>query len=107
MKHGSVFPSPSGLNRNDALAARGSGDASSQNVGVTPSSREKPGAPFGLAAGSGDEASPSPAATGASQLLVPQLRFSTASFRLKSLQKKYSNVFSSSVQERSILEPGG
>jgi hypothetical protein len=52
-------------------------------VGATPSSREKTGARFGWAAGSGDEASPTPAATGAPQLLAPQLRFSTASFRLK------------------------
>jgi hypothetical protein len=71
------------LSRNDAVAATGSCDASSQNVSATPSSREKTGARFGLAAGSGDEASPTPSATGASQLLALQLRFSTASFRLR------------------------
>ena len=42
-------------------------DASSQKVDATPSSRDKSGTPFGLAAGSGDAASPALSATGASQ----------------------------------------
>jgi len=57
-------------------------DASSQNVDATPSSRETNDAPFGWAMDSGDEASPTPSATGASQLRVSLIRPSTASFRL-------------------------
>jgi hypothetical protein len=94
------------LSRNDAVAARGSCDASSQNVGATPSSREKPGARFGLAAGSGDEASPSPSATGASQRLAPQLRFSTASFRLRDIErchKSYHDLVSQKMLGRHVI----
>jgi hypothetical protein len=53
-------------------------------VGATPSSRDKPNTPFGWAVGVGDEASPAPSATGASQLRASPLRFSTAWFRLVS-----------------------
>ncbi len=70
------------LKRSDAVAATCSCDASSQKVGATPTSRAKPGKPFGLAVGSGDEASPGLSATVASQLRARQLRLSTAWFRL-------------------------
>lgn len=59
------------------VAARGC-DAPSQDVGATPSSRENLGAPMGLPAGAGDEASPAPSATGASQPHALPGRFSTA-----------------------------
>ena len=44
-----------GLSRNGAIAGTHSCDAPSQKVGATPSSRDKPATPFGLADGSGDE----------------------------------------------------
>jgi hypothetical protein len=54
--------------RDDSVAAAGGGDAPSPKVGATPSSRAIPAAPVGSPPNSGDEASPSPSATGASQL---------------------------------------
>src|SRR5487761_2594621 len=75
------------LKRNDAVAARCSGDAPSQKVDATPSSREPTGAPFGRLAEAGDEASPAPSATEASQLRAPRLRLSNAWFRLKQRQR--------------------
>jgi len=54
----------SALSGNDAVAVARSRDAPSQKVGATPSSRDKPNTPFGWAAGVGDEASPTPSATG-------------------------------------------
>jgi hypothetical protein len=73
------------FSRNDAVAATRGCDAPSQKVGATPSSRDQAGAPFGWAADSGDEASPAPAATGASQLRATPRRFSTAWFQLSLL----------------------
>ena len=64
------------------FATMGSCDAPSQKVGATPSSRDEPGTPFGLADGSGDEASPARSATGASQLRTSPLHLSIESFRL-------------------------
>ena len=63
------------------IAAAGGGDAPSQCAGATPPSREPTGAPFGWPAGPGDEASPSPSATRASQPPAPRPPLSTASFR--------------------------
>ena len=53
-------------------------EESAAGVAATPSSRERPGTPFGLAAGSGDTASPALSATGASQPRPPARRRSTA-----------------------------
>ena len=64
------------------FATMGSCDAPSQKVGATPSLRDEPGTPFGLADGSGDEASPTRSATGASQLRTSPLHLSIESFRL-------------------------
>jgi predicted RND superfamily exporter protein/lauroyl/myristoyl acyltransferase len=47
------------------------GDAPSQKVNATPSSRKNQMAPIGLSARSGDAASPAPSATGASQPRMP------------------------------------
>ncbi len=56
--------------RNDAVASERGCDASSQAMNATPSSREIISASFALAGGSGDEASPTRSATGASQLRI-------------------------------------
>jgi len=61
-------------------------DAPPQKVAAMPSSRESFGASFGLATVPGDEASPPPTATGASQLRMTRHRLPTASFRLASLR---------------------
>jgi hypothetical protein len=52
------------LIRSDSIAEPCGGDAPSPNVGATPSSREAKNNELDLSVGSGDEASPSPSATG-------------------------------------------
>ena len=70
------------LSRNDAVATvRGCG-APPQSVGATPSSHDEVRTPFGSHAFTGDEASPTPAATGASQPRAACQQPSTAWFRL-------------------------